>query len=56
MLWFNRILWPLIVLILAGIQLAFYRAARFDGIALIALIQLGIGVFIWHDWRKLKAP
>jgi hypothetical protein len=55
MLWFNRLLWPTLILALIPPQIAFYRNDRPDACAVLLLLQLGIVVFVWHDWER-KSP
>ena len=52
MLWFNRFFWPALVLVGVLVQVQLYRAGSLPGVGIVFLIQLGIGVFIWHDWKK----
>ncbi len=52
MTWFNRILWPAVILALFAVEAAFLSADRLDGALIVLALQLGLAVFVWHDWQK----
>ena len=52
---FNRIAMPIIGLALVYPEVQLWREDS-PAIIIIALIQLGIGIFIWRDWHPEELP
>lgn len=52
---FNRVTWPLVALLLVIPEVWVTRAGHLPAIIPMVLIQMGLVVFIAHDWRRLPA-
>jgi len=49
---FNRIIWPALAVLLAVPEVVMAKGGFYGGVATVVLIQVGLGVFIYHDWKK----